>query len=104
MSDREKALEAALERVQSELSVFMRAGVSDPECPKWVEDLQSAARTALAMPATVSELNLAQAATVILAAMQRAQIDMAFLHKFLNGEPVVALNALRNLTPPEDKI
>ena len=112
MSDREKALEAVLERVESELSVFMRAGVSDSECPGWVEDLHSAARAALAMPATVDRADFLRGwesgpETLDLLAfhlrnmadsMSMDQIDADRINRAAD-----TVDIIRNLTPPEDK-
>jgi hypothetical protein len=102
MTDREKALEAALTAMVEEQCDYMRINhLGDPERQHNIK----LARAALAMPATDRagrEADVAHAARVILTALHRAQIDMTILRKFLNGKPNAALTALANLTPPED--
>lgn len=45
---------------------------------------------------------LREAAETILTAMERAQIDMTILRKFMNGEPVAALTALAKIKEAKD--
>jgi hypothetical protein len=46
---------------------------------------------------------LREAAETILTAMERAQIDMTILRKFMNGEPVAALTAIARAAELEGK-
>jgi hypothetical protein len=112
MRDREKALEAArvpLDELHADAAYLahriQQGSLSPDEVAKVIRAKIDAALTALAMPATERtsrEADVAHAASVILTALHRAQIDMTILRKFLNGEPNAALTALANLTPPED--
>jgi len=104
MSERGKALEAALLRWQSYGCPDCSGDCGSANPPVFCCIMQET-RAALAMPATDRagrEADVAHAARVILTALHRAQIDMTILRKFLNGKPNAALTALANLTPPED--